>query len=437
MGMKIGMMSLGCAKNLVDSERILGVLREAGFEITAVKEHADILIVNTCGFTGPAKDESIGAILEAAEAKRGGTCRALVVTGCLSQRYRNELWNELPEVDAMAGTGAAVDIVRLVREALSGQRPHYFAGCDIATLDALPRVLATPPHTAYLRIAEGCDNRCAYCVIPSIRGPFRSRRPEQVVDEAHRLFAAGVQELVLIAQDTTAYGRDLEHGPYLARLIRELGEVEVPWVRLMYAHPAHLTGEIMAAMASSPNCCAYLDLPLQHASPAVLERMGRPPVERARAVISRLREHMPGISLRTTFMVGFPGESEEDFQLLLSFMEESAFDHAGVFVYSPEAPAPAAAMHPQVDREEALDRQARAMAWQRRIAAAKNEARVGSIMTVLVDSTEAAASIGRGEHQAPEVDGKVIIPGRGVSSGEWLQVRVVQAGPYDLRAERV
>lgn len=437
MGMKVGMMSLGCAKNLVDSERMLGVLREAGFEITAAKDCADILIVNTCGFTGPAKDESIGAILEAAQTKQGGACRALVVTGCLSERYRDELWNELPEVDAMGGTGAAKDIVRLVRAALAGQRPRYFAGCDIGELDALPRVLATPAHTAYLRIAEGCDNRCAYCVIPFIRGPFRSRPLEQVLDEAHRLVAGGVKELVLIAQDTTAYGRDLEYGPGLAGLIRELGRVEAPWVRIMYAHPAHLTEEIMSAMASSPNCCAYLDLPLQHASPAVLAGMGRPPVERARAVVSRLREFIPAIALRSTFMVGFPGESEEDFRQLLAFMEASVFEHAGVFVYSPEAPAPAAAMRLQVDREEALARQERAMSLQRRIAATKNAGRVGSTITVLVDSVGDAASVGRGEHQAPEVDGKVIIPGRGGASGEWARVRVVEAGPYDLKAERM
>jgi len=436
MGMKVGMMSLGCAKNRVDSERMLGVLRGAGFEISASKQEAEILIVNTCGFIGPAKSESIEAILEAAGAKQDSGCRALVVTGCLAERYRDELWGELPEVDAMGGTGAARDIVRLVRAALAGARPRYFAGGDVTALDALPRVLTTPPHTAYLRIADGCDNRCAYCVIPFIRGPLQSRPREQVVEEAQRLIAGGVKELVLIAQDTTAYGRDLGPGPGLAQLIRELGQLEVPWVRVMYAHPAHLSEEIMAAMAASPNCCSYLDLPLQHASPGVLSRMGRPPVETARAVIARLREYMPGIALRSTFMVGFPGESEEDFRMLLSFLEEVALEHAGVLVYSPEAPAPAAAMRPPVDPDVALSRQDRAMRLQQRVAAGKNAARVGSTMTVLVDTAKDTASIGRGEHQAPEVDGKVVIPGPGGASGEWVRARVVKAGPYDLEAER-
>ncbi|MEW6522104.1 MAG: 30S ribosomal protein S12 methylthiotransferase RimO [Bacillota bacterium] len=437
MALKVGMIALGCAKNLVDSERMLGVLRAAGFEITRDSNRADVLIVNTCGFIGPAKEESIKAVLDAARAKEFGACRALVVTGCLSERYRDELWQELPEVDAMGGTGAAAGIVDLVREAMAGTRPRHFEGCDISELDRLPRVLATPAHTAYLRIAEGCDNRCAYCVIPTIRGPLRSRSLGDVLEEAQRLVASGVKELVLIAQDTTAYGHDRRERQGLDVLIRELGQVDANWVRVMYAHPAHLDEKIIAAMAASPNCCAYLDLPLQHASPSVLARMGRPPLEVSLGTISRLREAIPAIALRSTFMVGFPGETEADVQLLLGFLEEMAFDHVGVFVYSLEDDTPAATMTPLVDEKEAVSRRDRAMSLQQSIARRNNAGRVGSIITVLVDRSGRSRSYGRGEHQAPEVDGQVIIRGKAVPAGELVRVRITGAGAYDLKGELV
>ena len=433
MPMNVGMISLGCAKNLVDSERMLGVLKEAGYNITNRADEADVLLVNTCSFIASAREESIAAILDASRFKEEGNCKVLVVTGCFSQRYGEELARELPEVDAFAPIRAAGGIVRLVKRALDGERVQDQAHYPLAQVDRLPRVLATPAHIAYLRLADGCNNRCSYCAIPAIRGSLESRPMDDIVREAHQLAQDGVQELVLIAQDTTAYGKDRGTNETLAALIRELGQSQVPWIRVMYAHPAHIDDDIIQAMATTSNCCAYLDLPLQHASDGILHAMNRPSAQASWRAINSLREAMPDIALRTTLLVGFPGETQRDFRELLAFVKQAQFDHVGAFAYSREEGTHAASLPGAVPAEVREERMHQIMALQQDITTAKNRTRIGKEYHVLIDSVQGEGlRLGRAAHQAPDTDGWVLVQYCHHEVGCMIPVQITGSGTYDL-----
>lgn len=439
--LRVGMISLGCPKNLVDAEIMLGHLREAGFAITTQLEEAEVIIVNTCGFITPAKEESIEEILRLARYKEEGCCRVLLVAGCLAQRYPGELMEEMPEVDGLLGTGMIHQVVQAVQRALEGERVMAVGDPASSYGENMPRVRATPRYTAYLKIAEGCSNYCTYCAIPLIRGPYRSRPLEHVVAEARKLAAEGVREIILVAQDTTRYGLDIYGQRCLPRLLKEL--VEIPgltWLRLMYCHPQGITEELLKALSSSPKICRYIDLPLQHASPAVLERMGRgATAARLGEIIRQLREAVPGVVVRTTFMVGFPGEREEDFQQLCDFMREMRFERVGLFKYSAEEGTPAASLPDQVPEEVKEERYHRAMSLQRQISLAYHRSLVGACLPVLVEGRRGRRYVGRSEADAPEVDGRVIFHAGGspLSPGEFVKVKVTRAREYDLVGELV
>ena len=382
------MVSLGCAKNLVDSEIMLGMLRDAGYEITSDSQEADAIIVNTCSFIGPAKEESIDTILEMAEYKSQGNCRALIVTGCLSQRYGEELMEEMPEVDAVVGTGDFDQIVNILNSALEGRRTTQIGDKNISYEKELPRMLSTGGYSAYVKIAEGCDHRCAFCVIPSLRGRFRSRSLESIVTEVMGMAVQGTKEINLIAQDTSAYGIDLYGKPQLPELLRRLAQIEgIEWIRVLYTYPANLTDELLEVMATEPKVCKYLDIPLQHANGNILRRMRRPADQlRIKELIEKIRRRIPDITLRTTLIVGFPGETEAAFAELCQFVSEIEFDHVGVFPYSREEGTEAYDMEGQVDEEVKLQRRDKLMQIQQGISWRKNR-RVDKIYPVLIEGT--------------------------------------------------
>ncbi|MEW5867063.1 MAG: 30S ribosomal protein S12 methylthiotransferase RimO, partial [Bacillota bacterium] len=383
----VALVSLGCAKNLVDSEVMVGLLTEAGYEVTTSVGEADVIIVNTCGFIMEAQEEAVDTILELAGHKDSGRCRALIVTGCLAQRFAGELMAEIPEIDAVVGTGDFPEIVAVVRRVLSGERIRLVGTPCYIYDDTTPRAISTPPYTAYIKIAEGCSNRCSYCVIPDLRGLFRSRPIESIVAEAGRLAQGGAKELILIAQDTTRYGEDI-YGRYsLADLLREVCKIDGPrWVRVLYMYPTRVTDQLIEVMASEPKICKYVDLPLQHADDDILKAMNRKGTsEDARAVIARLRDAIPDITIRSTFIVGFPGETEQKFRRLLEFLEAVRLDRAGVFAYSPEDGTPAAKFPGQVPPATRERRRRRAMEVQRAISRQKNRAKVGKVFDVLIE----------------------------------------------------
>lgn len=439
MSYRVGMVSLGCAKNLVDTELMLGQLDAAGFIITPRPEEADVLLVNTCGFITPAKEESIDQILDLAQYKKSGRCRVLLVTGCLAQRYPGELLDEMPEIDGVLGTGMVDRVVDVVRRALAGERvlavgePGFDYDAD------LPRIRTTAEHTAYVKIAEGCSNCCTYCAIPSIRGPYRSRTLESIRQEVEALAAGGVKEIILVAQDTTRYGLDLYGERKLAPLLRSLNGISgIRWIRVLYGHPDGITAELIDVFLSCDKICRYIDLPLQHASPAVLARMGRgSSAYRLRELVHKLRRAIPGLTLRTTFMVGFPGEREEDFQQLLDFMREMRFERAGVFKFCAEEGTPAAAMTGQVPEEVKEERYHRAMALQQQISLEHNRSLVGSLVSVLVEGKKGSRYFGRTQADAPEIDGRVYFTAGRVtpSPGDFVLVKITRAGEYDLMGE--
>lgn len=444
--------TMGCAKNLVDSEYALGGLRAAGFGLTEDPFAAQVVVVNTCGFINDAKQESIERLLELAALKQEGECLLLAATGCLVQRYRQELPAELPEVDLWLGTDEYDQLPERLWQALaehSGQKLAKLqkqAGAKPSGECAeLPeRVLLTPPYTAYLKIAEGCSNRCSFCAIPNIRGPLRSQPLEQLLAEAARLKAAGVQELCLIAQDTTAYGRDLpEHKPLLPQLLRELDKLGFGMLRLLYAYPEGIDEELLAAMRDCRTVCHYLDLPLQHVSAAVLRRMNRRlDRESIEQLLTKIREYLPDAALRTTFMVGFPGETEADFEELLDFAAAAQLDWAGVFQYSPEEDTPAATMPEQVPDEIKARRYNQLTAVLADAGAARREAQVGESLNVLLErpSLDVPGYFeARSQFQAPEVDGLIYVQnvdGRLTERqiGSWLKVEAAAAEGYDLLA---
>jgi ribosomal protein S12 methylthiotransferase len=442
---KVGFISLGCPKNLVDSEVMMGELAREGYEITRDASEADTLVVNTCGFIDAAKKESIDAILEAARLKSEGKCTRLVVAGCLVERYRDELRAEIPEVDAFIGTSQVTDITKVADERVNTRSlPVLPLGNQTATYlydDSTPRVLATPGHFAYVKIAEGCDRPCAFCFIPQMRGHFRSRRFGSVVAEAKRLAEQGVKELVLVAQDSSRYGEDLGEQDALAALMRELCQLEgVEWVRVMYTYPTHISDAFLDALATEPKAVKYLDMPLQHASRNVLKLMkrggNRASLER---LIARVRERVPGIAVRTTFITGFPGETEEDFNELLAFIRNVEFDRVGVFAYSDEEGTPAFELPNKVDAKVAGKRRDRLMREQSRISLRRNRARVGSTVRVLFEGASDETDLlwqGRMETQAPEIDGCVLIndapEGCAPEPGDFVNVLITEAQQYDL-----
>lgn len=430
--LKVGVVSLGCSKNRVDTELMLGILQRAGYEITADERTADILIVNTCGFIDPAKQESIDTILNLAEYKQKGRCRLLVATGCLVQRYEEALRSDMPEIDLLMGVSQYEQLPRAIEEALAGQRPSYCAPKN----DILEgeRVLTTAPYTAYIRIADGCDNRCTYCAIPLIRGGFRSRRMEDVLEEIRTLAAQGVREHVLVAQDTSRFGIDQCGHSLLPELMTRAADIPgVEWLRVLYTYPDEVSQELLDAMAAKPNICKYLDLPLQHADPELLRRMNRRgDMAKTRALLQRAREM--GFILRTTFITGFPGETEEQFERLMAFVEDVQFDRLGAFAYSPEEDTPAAVMDGQIDEAVKEARLDRLMRRQQAISLHRNELRVGTEEKVLVEELLSdGRAVGRSACEAPDTDGVIYLTGCDEGDvGAFVHCRITAAETYDL-----
>ena len=440
--MKAGFISLGCAKNLVDTEIMLGILQDHGIELTTNPADADILIVNTCAFIQSAKEESITTLLSMADYKETGRCRALIVAGCLGQRYGQELLDELPEADAIIGTGAWNRIMEAVDETIRGRRVIITEG-EIIYDAKMPRIRTTPPYTAYVKIAEGCDNRCAFCAIPMIRGRYISRTVEDICAEVHALVGQGVKEINLIAQDTTNYGHDLYGKPSLARLLKEIvKEPKLKWVRILYCYPRFFTDELIETIAAEPKICNYVDLPLQHAHDAVLKRMRRPDTRaEIEALLERIRKGIPGVAIRSTFIVGYPGETEEEFETLKNFLLEQRFDHVGIFTYSREEDTPAYDLPDQVSEEVMQERYHELMSINSMISQQKNEELRGRELEALVvarDEDVPNIVAGRSYREAPEVDGLVYIEGDdGSEIGDMMRVRVVDGFVDDVTAERI
>lgn len=429
---KVGVVSLGCSKNRVDTELMLGILQRAGYEITANERDADILIVNTCGFIEPAKQESIDTLLSLAEYKQKGRCKLLVATGCLAQRYEAALREDMPEVDVILGVSQYERLPQAIEEALSGQRPSYCA--PNASILEGGRVLTTPPYQAYIRIADGCDNRCAYCAIPLIRGGFRSRGMEDVLSEIRTLAAQGVREHVLVAQDTSRFGIDRTGHSQLAELMDRAADIEgVDWLRVLYCYPDEIDEHLLECMAAKPNICKYLDLPLQHADPELLRRMNRRgDMNRTRALLRQARQM--GFTLRTTFITGFPGETEEQFERLMDFAAEIEFDRLGAFVFSPEEDTPAAAMDGQIDEDVKQERLDRLMRAQQTISLKRNRLRLNTVERVLVEKLLGdGRAVGRSAAEAPDTDGVITFTGACERDiGEFVNVRLTGAEIYDL-----
>jgi ribosomal protein S12 methylthiotransferase len=442
---KVGFVSLGCPKNLVDSEVMMGHLKQNGYEITADAADAETVVVNTCGFIDSAKKESIEAILEAARLKTEGHAKRLVVAGCLVERYRDELKAEMPEVDAFIGTNQINDILKVCNpETNTRSLPIVQLGNQTATYlydESTPRVLATPSHYAFVKIAEGCDRPCAFCFIPQMRGHFRSRRFGSIVAEAHQLVEEGVKEIILVAQDSSRYGEDLGKPDALARLLRELSHVDgIEWVRVMYTYPTHISDAFLDVLAEEPRAVKYLDMPLQHASQNVLKLMkrggNRKSLER---LIQRVRDRVAGIAVRTTFISGFPGETEADFEELLGFIKDVEFDRVGVFTYSDEEGTPAFELADKVPGRIAARRRTSLMKQQARISRRKNKARVGETVRVLFEGESKESELlwqGRMETQAPDIDGCVLIndvpDGVLPATGDFVSVEITEAHEYDL-----
>jgi len=424
------MVSLGCPKNQVDAEQMLGVLAESGFTITADQAEADVIVVNTCGFIESAKAESIEAILEASKMKTQGKCKTLIIAGCLAQRYREELFNELPEADAVIGTAEISRIAEICGQTLE-KKSHLLQVSSPAMVYGLPRVSTTPSHYRYLKIAEGCGNRCSYCAIPIIRGNFQSRPFASILDEARALADEGAKELILLAQDSTAYRDGEADLPMLMKGLTRITGVE--WVRLMYAYPGRISSALMRVMSEEDKICKYLDIPIQHIDDKVLKAMNRRGTSvDIQKTIEGLRKHVPGIALRTSLIVGFPGETEAAFKRLLSFVKETGFEHLGAFTYSPEEGTPAYAFTGLVPEEVAQERLDRIMKAQAKVSLRKNLALIGLTRRVLVDGMEDNLLFGRLSTQAPEIDGVVYLSETEASAGTFINVAITDATEYDL-----
>lgn len=449
---KVGFVSLGCPKNLVDSEVMMGQLQQSGYQLTTDESEAETLVVNTCGFIESAKKESIDAILEAARMKTEGKCRRLVIAGCLVERYRDELREAVPEVDAFIGTNQVEEIVRVCDERTNTRAlPVLPIGNQSATYlydESTPRVLATPGHSAYLKIAEGCDRPCGFCFIPQMRGHFRSRRFGSIINEAQTLIGMGVRELILVAQDSSRYGEDLGQKDALAELLRALSRLDgVEWVRVMYTYPTHISDAFLDVIAGEPRAVKYLDMPLQHASSNVLKLMRRGGTRAGlERLIARVRDRVPDIAIRTTFITGYPGETEEDFQQLLDFVRQMQFDRVGVFTYSDEEGTHAYGLPGKVPARTARRRQRQLMREQARISARRNRAKIGSTVRVLFEGPSPETDLlwqGRTATQAPEIDGCVLINDVAADGdadessqvprvGDFVNVLITEAHEHDL-----
>lgn len=438
--MKILFISLGCDKNLVDSEMMLGMLQEKGFEFTDDEAEADIVVVNTCCFINDAKEESINTLLEMAQLRQSGQIRVLIAAGCLAQRYREEIQQEIPEVDAIVGTTAIESIASAVEEVLEGQGHNHYEDIDLKPVTGKKRIVTTGGHFAYLKIAEGCDKHCTYCIIPKVRGSYRSVPMENLVKEAEELAESGVKELILVAQETTLYGLDLYGKKSLPLLLHKLAEIPgIYWIRILYCYPEEITEELIQTIKKEPKVCHYLDIPIQHASDAILKRMGRrTSQEELRTMVGRLREEIPDICLRTTLISGFPGETKEDHEELLSFVDEMEFDRLGVFTYSQEEDTPAAVMPDQIEEEVKADRQAQLMELQQEIAFEKARDMVGRVLPVMIEGKVADedAYVARTYRDAPNVDGYLFLNTTAdLMTGDFVKALVTGANEYDLIGE--
>lgn len=438
---KIGMISLGCPKNQVDAEIMLAKLAEGGFEITNDVDGADAVIVNTCGFIEDAKKEAIENILDMAELKKEGVIGKIIVTGCLAERYKEEILSEIPEIDAVVGIGSNADICEVCRRALSGETVETFGEKTCLPLSG-ERLLTTPPWFAYLKIAEGCSNHCTYCAIPAIRGEFRSRPAEEILEEAKDLAKSGVKELIVVAQDTTRYGEDLYGKSALPALLKALSQIEqLQWIRVLYCYPERISDELLEVMASSDKLLNYLDIPIQHADAGVLKAMNRKgDKESLLALLQKIREKLPDAVLRTTLITGFPGETEEAFETLCEFVKEAQFDRLGCFAYSTEEGTPAALLPDQIDEEVRKERGEVVMEQQYRIFEAKNEALVGQILPTVVEGYDAYTDsyFGRTWRDAPDIDGQVHFTcGYELHEGDFVEVEIFEVQDYDLIGEVV
>ncbi|HEX9059592.1 MAG TPA: 30S ribosomal protein S12 methylthiotransferase RimO [Clostridia bacterium] len=439
MKIKIGMVSLGCPKNLVDSEIMLGLLKNNNnYEITNNEKDADAIIVNTCGFVESAKKESIETILEMAEYKKE-RLKTLVVTGCLAQRYKDELLKEIPEIDAVIGTGGYGDIADVLNRAFSGEKPLELKNGDLLYLEN-DRLLSTGKGYAYLKISEGCDNCCTYCVIPSLRGPYRSRKIEDILKEARSLVSQGVREIILVAQDTTRYGTDNYGRPMLVEFLKKLSEIEeLFWIRLLYCYPEMIDDSLINEIATNNKVCKYLDIPLQHASDKILKAMNRRGTRNdIENLLSKIRARIPGIVIRTSLIVGFPGESDEDFSILYDFVDKNKFDRLGVFTYSKEEGTAAFNMKPQIDKRQKNRRYKKIMELQKQITNNLNKERIGKVYDVLVEGVaeDGIFYYGRSYQEAPDIDGTIYFTSRmPLNSGEYVGVKVINSDNYDLTGD--
>ncbi|MDC7287158.1 30S ribosomal protein S12 methylthiotransferase RimO [Blautia schinkii] len=435
--MKLLFISLGCDKNLVDSEEMLGLLTRNGHEIVDDETQAEAIIINTCCFINDAKEESVETILQMAEYKKAGSCKVLIVTGCMAQRYQKEIMEEVPEVDAVLGTTSYGDIVKAVEEASAGRRFEEFRDIDYLPEDQGGRVLTTGGHYGYLKIAEGCDKHCTYCIIPKLRGRFRSVPMERLISQAALMAEQGVKELILVAQETTVYGKDIYGKKSLHLLLKELCAIKgIRWIRILYCYPEEIYDELIETIRDEGKICHYLDLPIQHASDRILKRMGRRTTKaELTEIINKLRQEIPDIVLRTTLITGFPGETQEDHEELMEFVDEMEFDRLGVFTYSPEEDTPAAVMEDQVPEEVKEERRDELMELQQEISLDKGNNRIGQELLVMIEGKVSGESayIGRTYGDAPKVDGYIFVQtGELLMTGDFARVRVTGALEYDL-----
>lgn len=438
--MKIHFISLGCDKNLVDSEMMLGTLAQKGYSFTDDETEADIIIINTCCFINDAKEESINTILEMAELKENGQVKALLVAGCLAQRYKEEIQKEIPQVDAVLGTMDITAIADSIEEVLEGKAKNHISDCNSAVVYGKKRTVSTGGHFAYLKIAEGCDKHCTYCIIPKVRGNFRSVPMEALVEEARELAESGVKELILVAQETTLYGKDLYGKKSLSKLLHELAKIQgIYWIRILYCYPEEIDDELIEAIKTEEKVCHYLDLPIQHASDNILKRMGRRTNrEELRNIIKKLRKEIPDICIRTTLISGFPGETEEDHEELLSFVDEMEFDRLGVFTYSPEEDTPAAVMENQIAEKVKEERRGEIMELQQEIAFEMAENMTGKVVMAMVEGkiADEDAYVARTYKDAPNVDGYLFInTDETLMTGDFVKVRITGSNEYDLIGE--
>ena len=438
--MKIFCISLGCDKNLVDTEMMLGLLNKDGYTFTDDEHEADMVVVNTCCFIGDAKEESVNTILEMAELKKEGRCKALIVTGCMAQRYKQEILDEIPEVDGILGTSTYDEISNVLKKVLGGSRESCFHDLNALPNVEVPRVVTTGGYYAFLKIAEGCDKRCTYCIIPDLRGSYRSVPMERLIEEAKQLASQGVRELILVAQETTLYGIDLYKKKSLPKLLHELCKIPgIQWIRIQYCYPEEITQELIETIREEEKVCNYLDIPIQHASDRILKRMGRRTNQKQlREMIASLRSQIPDIALRTTLISGFPGETEEDQEEVMRFVDEMEFERLGVFAYSQEEDTPAAEFPDQVPQELKEERRDEIMELQQEISYEKSQSMIGKVLEVMIEGKVADenAYVGRTYMDAPGVDGLIFInTDLDLMSGDFVRAKVTGALEYDLIGE--